>query len=256
MDLVPRVAIVQTTSVANSPSKIISLLNPTTMKKLLALSIALTVAGLSGASAQVIYKTIDQTEMNLSWVYVSGSPGFNPSIPNLVADFTSLNSVTMSPTDRATNTAWYNPVGGGEGSVGTKTLTSWLYGTSVNLNQQGSSIEFSGNVTDLNLGTNISGIPYTLEAKIMDFTVFADIVQTILPLTNTGTFTLRHELIGGTNRQVRWGLQLVGPNIWPTDEAQFATAGSVTVVPEPSTYALLGLAAVVGLVVFRSRRQA
>ena len=256
MDLVPRVAIVQTTSVANSPSKIISLPNPTTMKKILALSIALTVAGLSGASAQVSYKTIDETEMNLSWVFVSGGTGFNPSIPNLVADFTSLNSVTMSPTDRATNGAWYNPVGGGEGSVGTKTLRSYLYGRSFDLNQEFSSIEFSGNVTDFNLGTNIAGTPYTLRAIVRDFTSSADLVQTILPITTQGQFTLQHSLVGGTNRQVQWGLQLVGPNIWPTDEAQFATAGSVTVVPEPSTYALLGLAAVVGLVVLRSRRQA
>ena len=250
-------AIVQPTQLNFSPSKIISLLNPTTMKKILALVFALSINGLSGASAQTTaFKTINETEMNLSWVFVSGGTGFNPSVPDLSADFTSLNSVTLSPTVRATNPSWYNPLGGGIDSVGTKTLRSFLYGTSFNLNQDFSSIEFSGNVTDFNLGTNIAGTPYTLRAIVRDFTSSADLVQTILPITTQGQFTLQHALIEGTNRQVQWGLQLVGPNIWPTDEAQFATAGSVTVVPEPSTYALLGLAAVVGLLVFRSRRQA
>jgi hypothetical protein len=48
---------------------------------------------------------------------------------------------------------------------------------------------------------------------------------------------------------------MVGPNIWPGNNAELANAGSVTVIPEPSTYALLGLAAVGGLLARRFRRK-
>jgi hypothetical protein len=229
------------------------------MKKTFQTFIAVTLVSISAASAQsTVFKTINETEMNLSWVFVSGAAGFNPTVADLSADFTSLNSVTLSPTVRATNTTWYNPVGGGDGSLGLRTLTSYLYGSAPNLNQTYSQIEFAGNVTDFNLGTNAAGTPYTLSAVIRDYVTTnpSSVVQTVLPITTSGSFSVVHNFEFGTNRSVQWGLQLIGPNIWPTDEAQFATAGSVTVVPEPTTYALLGLAAVSGLIARRLRRKA
>jgi hypothetical protein len=243
------------------------------MKKIIPLIIALSLAGLGGASAQsTAFRTINQTNMNLGFYWwstnpsfgpsvVSGNPGLSTSLGTLVADYTTPSSVTLSPTTAAglTNISWYSPfVTPGPGSTGNQTIVSYLFGQSINLNTSFNSIEFSGDVTDFSLGTNIAGTPYTLAAVIRDIPLSGPGVNTttVLPLTTEGFFSMSHSIESGTNRAVQWGLMLTGPNIWPTDSAQQEFAGSVTVVPEPSTYALLGLAAVGGLIARRFRRKA
>ena len=263
----PKVTLVQTAQVSFLPSKMISLLNPTTMKKILALSIALTVAGLSGASANgTVFKTINQTEMIYGSIGVYNLPtdgsGFVSAsawpIADLNAVFQTPDSVTFSPnTITNTGSMWYNPESGGPGSAGQKTMVSYLYASSPKSSILGQSLVFEGLVTDFSLGTNIAGFPYSLSAFVMDVAPdYSDVIAAFIPITGTGNFSVNQALLDDPLRVVQWGLVMTGPNIWATDTVQLANAGSVTVVPEPSTYALLGMAALGGLVALRLRRKA
>jgi hypothetical protein len=229
------------------------------MKKIFQTFIAVTLVSISAASAQTnIFKTINSSEMIYGWMIVS-EPSNNATVSssawaltNLTADFTAPNSVTLSPAT-STNGLWYDPVGGGVGSIGNKTMSSWLYGQSTGLS---GNLEFEGIISELTLSTNAAGRPYTVSAFVREFGGGGPLTSSILPLTSTGDFSVSFPLSGASNRTVQWGLIMQGPNIWPGDTEQLANAGSVTVVPEPTTYALLGLAAVGGLIARRLRRKA
>ncbi len=230
------------------------------MKKIIPLIIALSLAGLGSASANgTIFKTINSSEMTSGWMLVleqsnnttvSSSPW---ALTNLTANFTAPDSLTFSPAT-TTNGLWYNPEGGGIGSIGNKTMSAWIYGQSTGLS---GTLEFEGIVNALSLATNSAGRPYTITAFIRELGGGGPTTPSYLPLSGTGEFAMSLPLSGETNRTVQWGLIMQGPNIWPEDTQQLANAGSVTIqaIPEPSTYALIGLAAVGGFIARRFRRR-
>jgi hypothetical protein len=233
------------------------------MKKLIPLIIAVTLVSISAASAQTNFRTINSAEMNIYWLnayelpsngggYWDGGP---TQIDNLNAQYSSSSSVVFSPnTTNNPSPIWYTP-SGEVGALGNKMINSFLLGQeSGTLSGR---LEFAGFVTSYNLLTNAAGIPYTLTALIKDFAPdYSSVVEKYEPITSTGSFAVSLDLIAEPGRNVQWGLLMVGPNIWPEDTAQLATAGSVIVVPEPTTYALLGLAAAGGLLARRFRRKA
>jgi hypothetical protein len=232
-----------------------------TMKKLIPLIIALSLAGIGGASANgTIFKTVNETDLNLGYMSVREGTNFNTIVTNAVWPASDLTAVWNTPTNvtyspaTATNPLWYNPPGG-IGSSGNKTMQAYLYGQQTGT-FAGLTLEFSGFVSDFSLATNIAGDPYTLRAYLRDAGPGGPVSQLLSDITGTGAFSISMPLNGTAGRTIQWGLIMQGPNIFPGDTEQLANAGSVTVVPEPSTYALLGLAVAGGLLVRRFRRKA
>lgn len=234
------------------------------MKKTL-LTLAVAAIGISGASAQTNYVTVNSSEMVNGYMnvfelasngggYVFGS-GWG--IADLNASFGSGTSVTLSPnTIGDPNPFWYTP-SGQNGALGNKMMEGNLYAQNDAL--AGSIIQFDGTVSAYSLATNSAGIPYVLTAFIRDFAPdFSSLNQTTVQLTGLGNFQLVLDTIDDPARHVQWGLQIYGPDIWGTDSAQLAAAGSATVdaIPEPSTYAMLALgAAGLGAHMIRRRRR-
>jgi len=231
------------------------------MKKIFQTFIAVTLVSISAASAQTnLFKTINQTDLNLTWMTVREATNFSTIVSAGAAPLADLSATWNTPASvtygapTATNSLWYNPPGG-IGSSGNKIIQSYLYGTQTGT-FAGQTLQLSGVVSDYNLSTNVAGTPYTLSAYIQQTGAGGPTLRTISPITSIGEFSISLPLDGTPGRNVQWGLLMEGPNILPGDIDQLANAGSVTVVPEPTTYALLGLAAVGGLIARRLRRKA
>jgi hypothetical protein len=228
------------------------------MKKIIPLIIALSLAGLGGASAQTNFRTIDSSQMNVGYMIVREATnnaflfGTNWAFTNLTANYRAPNTLTMGPAT-STNGLWYNPPGGGIDSFGNKTMQAWVLAQAAGLT---GTLQFDGIVSAISLATNSAGIPYTATAFAREFGGAAPVISNVMALTSAGDFSISLPLSGLPGRSVQWGIILEGRNIWPEDTTQIANAGTITVVPEPSTYALLGLAAASGLLVRRFRRKA
>ena len=234
------------------------------MKKLL-LTIAVAIAGVSGASAQ-IFKTINSAEMvngfmNVFELPANGGAFVFPSswgTADLNSTFPSATSVTMSPnTIGDPNAFWYTP-SGQVGALGNKIMEGNLYAQETGT-YAGQTVTFAGSVTAFSLSTNAAGIPYELTAFIRDFAPdFSSFNSTNFTITTTGDFSIDLAAVNDPGRHVQWGLQIKGPNIWPSDTEQLGVAGSATIeaIPEPSTYAMLALgAAGFGAHLLRRRRR-
>lgn len=223
------------------------------MKNLL-LILAVAAIGLPGASAQ-IFKTIDSTEMNTGYMNVFNLPsnggafqfGSGWGTADLRSTFFTPTTVTMLPnTIGDPADYWYTP-SGGVGALGNKMMEANLYGQGDPGAFAGQTITFAGSVTSYNLATNSAGIPYAMMAFIRDFAPdFSSFTTSTQAITSIGDFSINLAASSDAGRHVQWGVQMMGPNIWATDSAQLATAGSATIqaIPEPSTYALLALGAV------------
>ncbi len=234
------------------------------MKKILLIT-AIALAGISGASAQ-IFKTINSAEMTLGFMNVFELPSNGGAfvfasgwgIGDLNSTYPNATTVVMSPnTIGDPDPFWYTPAGG-PGALGNKIMEGNLYGQETGT-YAGQTVTFEGSVTAFNLSTNAGGIPYTLTAFVRDFAPDFSSFNTVTQVLNsTGNFSIGLLATNDPGRHIQWGLQIMGPNIWPTDAAQLAVAGSATVeaIPEPSTYALLALgAAGFGAHLMRRRRR-
>jgi hypothetical protein len=123
------------------------------MKKVIPLIIALAFASMSGASAQLIVKTVDQSELTIGWVNVYELPangggwydGGPSAIADLRAQFPLSNEVIFSP-NTTNNPSLYTPGPGGEGN---KMMDAFLL-ASVSDSLSGT-LQFEGNVVDFSL---------------------------------------------------------------------------------------------------------
>jgi hypothetical protein len=234
------------------------------MKKLLLIT-TLVATAITGASAQTVYKTIDSSEMTGGFVNVSELPsnggayvfGSAWAIADLCTTFPTSSSVVFSP-NKINDPAsfWYTPTGE-PGSTGNKVIEASLYAESTGA-FNGQTVQFDGTVTAFDLSSTYQGVGYTFRAFVMDFAPdYSSVVRQYSSISETGNFQVSLATISDPARHVQWGLVMEGPDVWPTDNAaQIASAGSVTVeaIPEPSTYALLGMTAA-GLFAYRARRR-
>jgi len=143
---------------------------------------------------------------------------------------------------------WYVGGVGGPGVPGNKSMDANMY-VEVGDTLSGQTVTFEGIVLSNSLVD-----PYTSVAFIKDFAPdFSSFNVATAPLT-PGTFSVSLAADPGAGRHVQYGFETVGPNVWPGDEAGKGYA-QVTAIPEPASVLLMGIAALVGVGVIRSRRR-
>jgi hypothetical protein len=144
---------------------------------------------------------------------------------------------------------WYTP-SGGPGAIGNKIVDASMYVEIGSL--PGQTVTFTGEVlaNTLSLGpVDAAGRGWTSVAFIKDFAPdYSSFVSTTVALT-PGAFSINLNTINDPLRHVQYGFETIGPDVWAGDPLTF---NSITIVPEPTSLALAGLAA--GLFLIRRRR--
>ena len=158
--------------------------------------------------------------------YLSGS-GW--AVKDLRAQFTGSTSVTLAPCYVAdSGTYWYTP-SGQPGATGNKIMEANVYGQADGT-YAGQSVKFSGTVPSYTLQGGTSG--WSVKAFIRDFTAdYSSYNEQAVPISATGSFSVRLNAVNDPSRHVQWGLQMKGPNFWITD---LASKGTVVVSALPT----------------------
>jgi prepilin-type N-terminal cleavage/methylation domain-containing protein/prepilin-type processing-associated H-X9-DG protein len=89
----------------------------------------------------------------------------------------------------------------------------------------GKTVSFSGTVPSFSLLSGSGN--WTVKAFIRDFAAdYSSYVESQVPITTTGSFSISLDAINDPTRHVQWGLQTKGPDVWITD---LASKGTVVV---------------------------
>ena len=179
--------------------------------------------------AAAIPLTIDSTTMTNGYMNVFELPanggafrsGQVWSVADLRATFTSGTSVTLAPCSVSdTSSYWYTP-SGRPGATGNKTMEAYVYGEADGT-YAGETVRFSGTVAS---STLLSGSgTWGVKAFIRDFSAdYSSMVESQVPISATGEFSISLSAINDPTRHVQWGLKTTGPNVWITDLASKGT---------------------------------
>lgn len=230
--------------------------------KMLAAAAALLIAPVAAAGLPSVNVGVDQSDatwlgfMNVFELdgtsFVFASPW---GVPDLSVSFDDgANSMTFGPnTIGDPNEFWYqdptgtgNPNPGGPGAPGNKVMEANLFQEVTGGALNGVSVNFSGNVSAYSLTS-----AHVATVFIRDFASdFSSFNESSMVVDATGSFSISLDTIADPTRNVQWGVQVKGVNVWVTDIAPFGSI-SFTTVPAPGAMALLGLG---GLVAGRRRR--
>lgn len=184
----------------------------------------------AAVSAQVDV-TVDPAKINLGFMNVFNLPadggGFQFASPwgfgDLVASYDGTN-LTLSPNTIGDPDPYWYIGGGGPGAAGNKIMEANAYAQETGL-LSGQTVTLSGSVMAYSLTSS-----HTVIAFIRDFAPdFSSFVESSIPLTGAGPFTLSLATINDPARNVQYGFQMLGVNVWFTDVAPF---GSITIAPE------------------------
>ncbi len=162
--------------------------------------------------------------------------------------------LTLSPnTIGDPSTYWY--VGGGApGNPGAKMMDANMYVETTGV-YTGQTLTFTGDVLGNSLlsSVNSMGNGWTSVAFIKDFAPDYSSFNTVTVPLNLGVFSISLATVNDPTRHIQYGFETVGPDVWATDPALPGFGNvQITAVPEPSTFALLGLCAA-GALVWRRR---
>jgi hypothetical protein len=176
--------------------------------------------------------------------------GSSWGIPDLCATW-SGNVLTLSPnTINDPSSYWYTP-SGAPGATGNKIMDANFYVETTGI-YSGQTLTFSGNVLANTLAgkKDPNGNGWTSVAFIKDFAPdYSSSVSVTAPLVN-GVFNISLALLADPTRHIQYGFETIGPDVWSTDVGPY---GSIQVVPEPSSLALLGLG-LAGTLIWRRRQ--
>jgi hypothetical protein len=155
-------------------------------------------------------------------------------------------TLTLTPnTINDPSSYWYLP-SGGPGATGDKTMDANMYVEQLGT-LSGQLVTFTGNVL-----ANTLVSPYTTVAFIKDFAPdYSSSVSVTAPLVN-GVFSINLTTVNDPLRHVQYGFETIGPDVWATDVAAKGLV-QITAVPEPATFALIGLASAAMLILRRRK---
>ncbi len=132
---------------------------------------------------------------------------------------------------------WYIPVGA-PGAIGNKIMDANFY---VEIGSfPGQTLTFEGNVLANSLVGKVDalGNGWTAVAFIKDFAPdYSSNFNVTAPLT-AGGFSISLNTVNDPLRHVQYGFEVIGPDVWITDNPNF---GSIQIVPEPGVLSLVGL---------------
>lgn len=218
------------------------------------ISAALLVGMAAGANAVTVTvdpTTLTQGFMNVFQLPVNGggyvfSSGWGPA--DLVSSFAG-NTLTLRPNQIGDPDPFWYIGGGGPGQAGNKIMDASLYNETTGVNV-GVTFMFTGNVLANTLNGAINpynGTTYSSVAFIKDFVAdFSSFTSTTVALA-PGVFNLSLVTSADPTHHIQYGFETIGSDIWATDPAlgggAFTAIIAPAAVPEPSTLALCGLAA-------------
>ena len=189
----------------------------------------------------------------MNWTDLDNSPADDGAsgwgVSDLVATFDDANSkLTLSPNTIDDPDPYWYP--NGPGTPGGKTMEANLYIEETGP-LAGQTVTFVGSVL---ADTVAAG--YDVNVFIKDFAPdYSSNVGQVVALSGPGPFSISLATDADPARHVQYGFQYIGPNIWPDNTEELAAAGNMMVatIPEPSTFALVGLC-LAGLFGFVRRR--
>jgi hypothetical protein len=220
------------------------------------------------AKSNAVTYTVDPgaTWLGFMNVFATGAPGYGSAgaggfvfgsswgTADLKATFAGPILTLSANTVGDPSPFWYTP-SGGPGAVGNKIMDASFY-QEFNGPLAGTTVTFMGLVAGNTLAdgpVDAAGHGWTSVAFIKDFAPdYSSFVSTTVTLP-AGAFSISLATIADPLRHVQFGFETIGPDVWAGDPLSVPSVTLTTApVPEPSSLALAGLAAV--MLVVRRRK--
>ena len=167
-------------------------------------------------------------------------------VPDLTATFVgNPGTLTLGPNTIGDAADYWYIGGGGPGAQGAKIMEANLYVEETGT-LNGQTVTFEGTVL-----SDTFTSAHSTRVFVSDFAPdYSSRVDSFFDITGPGAFSVSLATINDPGRHIQYGFQTRGENVWVTDVAPFGTV-VIQTVPEPTTFALVGLGAAVLLITRR-----